>query len=117
MYYTIMTKTASKNVIHKKRPGRKPTGHDPMIALRMPPEERAAIEAWAAQQPDKLTLSKALRRLVGMGLAAAAVKKPASPAAETARAIKAKPGPVRKTMSGDSKKAKPVKRPRQMRKR
>jgi hypothetical protein len=28
------------------------------------------VEAWAAKQPDKLTLSKAIRQLVKMGLAA-----------------------------------------------
>ena len=28
------------------------------------------MEAWAAKQPDKLTLSKAIRQLVKMGLAA-----------------------------------------------
>jgi len=36
----------------------------------MPPEERQAVEAWAAKQPDKLSLSKAIRRLVERGLAA-----------------------------------------------
>jgi hypothetical protein len=54
----------------KKRRGRPATGRDPLIALRMPPEERQAVEAWAAKQPDKLTLSKAIRALIERGLAA-----------------------------------------------
>jgi len=32
-------------------------------------ELRAAVERWAAQQPDKPTLTEALRRLVERGLA------------------------------------------------
>jgi len=34
----------------------------------MPSEERQAVEAWAAGQEDKLTLSKAIRRLVKLAL-------------------------------------------------
>jgi hypothetical protein len=58
----------STKVIPKKRgpPGK---GKDPLIALRMPPEERRAVEAWAAKQEGKLSLSKAIRRLVERGLA------------------------------------------------
>ncbi len=51
-----------------KRIGRPPTGKDPLIALRMPPQERRAIEAWAAKQPEKLSLSKAIRELCQQGL-------------------------------------------------
>jgi len=29
----------------------------------MPPQERRAIEEWAAKQPEKLSLSKAIREL------------------------------------------------------
>lgn len=36
---------------------------DPMIGIRMPPEERQAIEVCATAQSPKLTFSKALRRL------------------------------------------------------
>jgi hypothetical protein len=61
------------DVIRKKR-GRPATGTDPLIALRMPPEERQAVEAWAAKQPDKLTLSKAIRRLIQLGLDSPAAK-------------------------------------------
>jgi hypothetical protein len=40
-----------------------------LIALRMPPKERQAVEAWAANQSDKLSLSKAIRELIQLGLA------------------------------------------------
>jgi hypothetical protein len=58
----------STEVIPKKRgpPGK---GKDPLIALRMPPDERQAIEDWAAKQPDNPSLSLALRRLAQRGLA------------------------------------------------
>ena len=56
----------------KRRPGRPATGKDPLIALRMPPEERQAVEAWAANQSDKLSLSKAIRELIQLGLAVSA---------------------------------------------
>jgi hypothetical protein len=59
----------------KKKRGRPATGRDPLIALRMPPEERQAVEAWAAKQADKLTLSKAIRALIERGLAAPAPRK------------------------------------------
>lgn len=36
----------------------------------MPPEERRAVEAWAAEQEDKPSLSKAIRHLVALALAA-----------------------------------------------
>jgi hypothetical protein len=38
----------------------------------MPPEERRDVEAWAAEQPDNPSLSKAIRQLVKLGLATAA---------------------------------------------
>jgi hypothetical protein len=68
-----MVRVSRKKVIptEKKKRGRPATGRDPLIALRMPPEERQAVEAWAAEQPDKLSLSKAIRRLVSQALAAA----------------------------------------------
>jgi hypothetical protein len=35
----------------------------------MPPKERQAVEAWAGNQSDKLSLSKAIRELIQFGLA------------------------------------------------
>ncbi len=63
----------STKVIPKRGPPGK--GKDPLIALRMPPEEKQEVEAWVAKQPDKLTLSKAIRYLVQLGLAASAKRK------------------------------------------
>jgi hypothetical protein len=66
----------------KRGRGRPATGFDPMVGLRMPLEERQAVEAWAAKQPEKLSLSRAIRRLVQLGLAAdarTAVKRTSKP--------------------------------------
>jgi hypothetical protein len=38
----------------------------------MPTETRQAVEAWAANQPDKPSLSEAIRRMVDLVLAAKA---------------------------------------------
>jgi hypothetical protein len=58
-------------VKHKKRGrGRPAIGHSPIVGVRMPPEERRAVEAWAAEQEDKPSLSKAIRHLVALALAA-----------------------------------------------
>ncbi len=55
-----MTKRARKKVIpsEKKKPGRKPTGKDPLMALRVPPEIRSRVEVLA--KAEGLTLSKAI---------------------------------------------------------
>jgi hypothetical protein len=61
---------SKKKVIPKKR-GRPATGKDPMMALRMSPNIRAEIEAWASRQDDKPSRSEAVRRLVEIALKAA----------------------------------------------
>jgi hypothetical protein len=43
-----------------------------MSGVRMPSDERQAIEAWAAEQSPPLTFSSALRQLAQLGLATAA---------------------------------------------
>jgi len=63
-------KASSKNVTQKKR-GRPATGQDPHLAFRLPAEMITAIDAWAAQQPDKPSRSEALRRLIDLGMKAA----------------------------------------------
>ena len=55
-------------VIQKKR-GRPATGQDPILALRLPPALRSAIENWAKQQKDKPSRSEAIRRLIKFALA------------------------------------------------
>ena len=59
----------------KKGPGRPPTGRDPMIGFRAPPELRRAINDWRRDQADLPTLSEAIRRLVEQALAEAQRKK------------------------------------------
>lgn len=50
--------------------GRPRTGITPLIGFRADPATRAAIVKWADNQPDKPTLSEAIRRLVELGLTA-----------------------------------------------
>jgi hypothetical protein len=87
--------------VKQKKRGRPATGVDPLVGVRMPPEERRAVEAWAAKQPEKLSLSKAIRSLVQLGLDASASGKSISAAAESAHTPKArkatKAAPPKKT--------------------
>ena len=84
-----------------KKRGRPATGVDPHVGVRMPPEERKAVEAWASKQPEKLSLSKAIRSLVQLGLDASASGKPVSAAAEPTHA----PNPRKATKAAPTKKA------------
>jgi hypothetical protein len=43
-----------------------------MMAFRLSKAKVAEVEAWAAQQPDKPSRSEALRRLIDLGMKAAA---------------------------------------------
>lgn len=54
--------------VKQKTRGRPATGQKPLVGFRASPEMRIEIEKWAARQPDKPTLSKAIRRLVELGL-------------------------------------------------
>jgi hypothetical protein len=68
MLNSFMAKSIS--VKHKNRGrGRPATGHDPLVGVRMPPELRARIDAWAARQEDMPSLSEAIRRMVERQLA------------------------------------------------
>jgi hypothetical protein len=67
VYYLYMRK--SIEVVPKKRRGRPATGRDPVTAIRLSPEFRAAIDAWAARQEDKPSRSEAIRRLAERQLA------------------------------------------------
>jgi hypothetical protein len=51
-----------------KRRGRPPKGTDPIVGIRMSPELRTQIEAWAFRQKDSPTLSAAIRQLVEKAL-------------------------------------------------
>jgi metal-responsive CopG/Arc/MetJ family transcriptional regulator len=56
-------------VLRKKR-GRPATGQDPVLAIRLSSDLRAAVETWAEQQTDKPSRSEAIRRLLELALAA-----------------------------------------------
>lgn len=60
----------SSSKIVKRKPGRPATGMDPLIGFRLPAETIAAIDAWAAAQPDRPTRSEALRRFIEAGMKA-----------------------------------------------
>ena len=62
-------KASKKNVV-RKRPGRPATGQDPVTAIRLSKEMRAAVNAWAKSESDKPGRSEAIRRLVELGLRA-----------------------------------------------
>lgn len=64
-YYLNMKK--SIGVVPKKR-GRPATGRDPVTAIRLSPEMRAAIDAWAAKQEDRPPRSEAIRRMIEQAL-------------------------------------------------
>lgn len=71
--------------------GRPRTGVNPMIGLRATPALRAAIEEWAAREPDKPSLSESIRRLVEIalgsrGLASKRAKKHTAKASDLAGA-------------------------------
>jgi hypothetical protein len=75
-----MAKAREKTAATEKRRGRPFTGvdnRDPVTAIRLSSEFRAAVDAWAAGQNDYPPRSEAIRRLVQLGLAstAAASKK------------------------------------------
>ena len=58
----------SIKVVPKKRRGRPATGRDPVTAIRLSKDMRAAVDRWAAEQDDEPGRSEAIRRLVEIGL-------------------------------------------------
>ena len=59
----------SRTVLPKPNTGGRPaTGRDPVTAIRLSEEFRAAVDKWAAKQDDKPPRSEAIRRLVELGL-------------------------------------------------
>lgn len=60
-----------------KKRGRSASSKDPLMGFRASPAIRASVVKWAENQPDKPSLSEAIRRLVEIGLSrpAASVKK------------------------------------------
>jgi hypothetical protein len=64
---TVNMKLSRRNVLRKK-PGRPSTGQDPVTAIRLSPDLRAAIDEWRRHEPDLPARSEAIRRLVVIGL-------------------------------------------------
>ena len=56
------------------------------MGFRAAPVMRASVVRWAENQPDKPTLSEAIRRLVELGLT---IKAPARPASKPGRRLRA----------------------------
>lgn len=81
-------KALKKNPIRKKR-GRPATGQDPVTAIRLSADIRAAVDTWADNQRDGPTRSEAIRRLVEIALAADGKSAP-SQRVHAARADRAK---------------------------
>ena len=79
----IMAKSIS---VKRKKPGRPATGTDPLMGFRASPVMRASVVRWAENQPDKPTLSEAIRRLVELGLT---VKAPARAVSAPGRRLRA----------------------------
>jgi hypothetical protein len=77
----------SRTVLPKPNKGGRPaTGRDPVTAIRLSEEFRAAVDKWAAKQDDKPPRSEAIRRLVELGLT---VKTSASPVSKPGRRLRA----------------------------
>jgi hypothetical protein len=76
----------SRTVLPKPNKGGRPaTGRDPVTAIRLSKEFRAAVDKWAAKQDDKPPRSEAIRRLVELGLEVKAVR----PVSKTSRRLRA----------------------------
>src|SRR5712671_94796 len=88
-YHSMANRSTEKTVVPKKKRGRPFTGvdnRDPVTAIRLSPEFRARIDAWAARQDDKPERSEAIRRLVERGLAG-------EPIGKSRRSVKRKETP------------------------
>lgn len=61
----------SRIVLQRKKqsPARR-AEYDPITSLRMPPALKSKVKDWAKEQDEKLSISKAICRLVERGLAA-----------------------------------------------
>jgi hypothetical protein len=67
----------SRTVLPKPNKGGRPaTGRDPVTAIRLSEDFRAAVDKWAAKQEDTPPRSEAIRRLVELGLTVKAKARP-----------------------------------------
>jgi hypothetical protein len=72
--------------VKQKVIGRPRTGTTPLMGFRADLATRAAIVKWAGYQPDKPTLSEAIRRLVEIGIGR--TKSAGRPSAKSAKRAK-----------------------------
>jgi Arc/MetJ-type ribon-helix-helix transcriptional regulator len=61
--------------VKRKKRGRPPTGVDPLVGVRLPPQMISNIDQWAKQ--NNLSRSEAIRRLIERAFTAAAPSGPA----------------------------------------
>src|SRR5580693_4777201 len=61
-------KSTETEKVSPKRPGRPPTGRQPMLAVRLSPSLKAAIDIWKQRQNDTPSRSEAIRRLLNLAL-------------------------------------------------
>jgi hypothetical protein len=89
MYYKPSMKTS---VVLQRKRGQSPKRageYDPIMSLRMPIELRSKVKDWAMGQEEKLSISKAICRLVERGLAGeSGTAKPRRPAKAPSRGKK-----------------------------
>ena len=72
--------------VKPKTRGRPATGKNPLMGFRASPDVRGSVVRWAETEPDKPSLSEAIRRLVELGLT---VKTPARAAGKPGRKLRA----------------------------
>jgi len=68
IFLVIHFMAKSKKVVSKRKRGRPATGRDPVTAIRLSPDLRETVDAWAAKQKDAPGRSEAIRRLIELGL-------------------------------------------------
>ena len=61
--------------VHPKKRGRPATGRDPLISARLPQAIIELVDEWAAATDGGITRSKAIGRLVELGLKAKGKRK------------------------------------------
>ena len=70
------TMLAQKNMLaQKKKRGPAPTGINPMIGVRMPPDELARLDAFIADQSESMNRPTAIRKILGEFLKRRGVKR------------------------------------------
>ena len=75
LYYKGSMKSSVVLQTNRRRPPKRVREYDPIMSLRMPIALKSKVKDWAKGQDDKLSISKAICRLVEQALAAAPVPK------------------------------------------